>query len=395
MATDLGQVKSPPTAKYETFVKDQLARAEGRIRTLDLTAALLVFAGCTLAYGVAVALLDRLLELSPAVRQGTGVVYLIAGLAYLTVYVFVPLSRRINPYFAARQLERSLPGAKNSVVNWLDLHGENLPSAIRGAVGQRAAHDLGRADLEKAVSARRAYWAGGVASLCGLAFLIALFTLGPGLFFAHLGRTFAPFGGDGAAAVPTSTRIAVVKPADGDAVVPDARPLEISVQVDGRVPDPTGGRRPEAALPLRTTGRLHSRPLDKDDNGRWGTTLAPNEVADGFWYKVAGGDAETPEYHVRLTPRLTDFKAVYTFRPYLARVSETRLERKIEAVRGTQVDVTFHANRDLKEGYLQIDGPNGATSVVRGRSPVRRREGFPRPPDSGRIGPVPDRLHVR
>ena len=83
--------------------------------------------------------------------------------------MFLPLSRRINPYFAARQLERSLPGAKNSVVNWLDLHDENLPSAIRGAVGQRAARDLGQADLDKAVSARRAYWAGGVAALCASA----------------------------------------------------------------------------------------------------------------------------------------------------------------------------------------------------------------------------------
>ena len=136
MATDLGQGKSPPTTKYENFVRAQLARAEGRIRTLDLTAALLGFAAGTLAYAVVVALLDRLLELPPIVRQGACVLYLLASLVYLTTYVFVPLSRRINPYFAARQLERSLPGSKNSVVNWLDLREENLPPAIRGAVGQ-------------------------------------------------------------------------------------------------------------------------------------------------------------------------------------------------------------------------------------------------------------------
>ena len=112
MATDLGQGKSPPTAKYENFVKAQLARAEGRIRALDLTAALLGFAAATLVYGVVVALLDRLLELPPVVRQGACVVYLLAALAYLTAYVFAPLSRRINPYFAARQLEAQSAGVE-------------------------------------------------------------------------------------------------------------------------------------------------------------------------------------------------------------------------------------------------------------------------------------------
>ena len=133
MATDLGQGKAAPTAKYDAFVVAQLARTGQRIRTLDLTAALLVFVAGTLAYAIAVTLLDRWLDLAPAVRQVVCVVYLLTSAVYLAVFVFLPLSRRINPYFAARQLERTLPGAKNSVVNWLDLRDEDLPSAIRGA----------------------------------------------------------------------------------------------------------------------------------------------------------------------------------------------------------------------------------------------------------------------
>ncbi len=166
MATDVSHGKAAPTAKHEAFVLAQLARTEQRIRTLDLTAALLIFAAGTLAYAVAVMLLDRWLDLAPFVRQAACVVYLLASAVYLTIFVVLPLSRRINPYFAARQLERTLPGAKNSVVNWLDLHDEDLPSAIRGAVGQRAAKDLGRADVEKAVNARRTYGAATVAAVC-------------------------------------------------------------------------------------------------------------------------------------------------------------------------------------------------------------------------------------
>ena len=43
------------------------------------------------------------------------------------------------------------------------------------------------------------------------------------------------------------------------------------------------------------------------------------EVRNGFWYKIHGGDAETPEYRVsvRAAPAITDFLATYHFRPYV------------------------------------------------------------------------------
>src|SRR5205823_4340619 len=101
-----------------------------------------------------------------------------------------------------------------------------------------------------------------------------------------------------------------------------------------------------------------------------------NEVQDGFWYKVAGGDAETPEYRVRLTPRVVDFKAVYQFRPYLARADETRLDqRKIEGVRGTTVNATVHVNRDVKDGWLQFENAKG-TSVTHGVGLPNDPQGF-------------------
>ena len=366
MATDLGQTKAAPTAKYEAFVLAQLARTGQRIRALDLTAALLVFVAGTLAYAVAVVLLDRWLDLAPIVRQAACVVYLLTSAAYLTVFVVLPLSRRINPYFAARQLERTLPGAKNSVVNWLDLHDEDLLPAIRGAVGQRAARDLGGADLEKAVNPRRTYIAATIAGVCALAFLIAFFAFGPGRFLGYVGRAFAPFGASGKAAPPAATRLTVVKPAEGNAVVPDDRPFEMVVQVDGQAPNPKAADALKMLFHYQPDAAYQQRPLEADDGGRWGATLAPNDIQEGFWYKITGGDAETPEYRVRLTARVVDFKAVYQFRPYLARANETRLDqRKIEAVRGTKVDVTVHVNRDVKDGWLQFENAKGK-SVTHG-----------------------------
>src|SRR5262249_2600507 len=140
MATDLRPNKSATPEKYESFAEVQLARARNRVRLLDLGAAFLGLLGLTLAYGLLVALCDRWLELPALVRQAAFAFYVLGALAYFAWAVVLPLSRQINPYYAARQLEQTLPGAKNSVVNWLDLRHESLPVAIHAALSRRPAN---------------------------------------------------------------------------------------------------------------------------------------------------------------------------------------------------------------------------------------------------------------
>src|SRR5436190_1941445 len=92
----------------------------------------------------------------------------------------------------ARQRIRTLD-AVVALLNWLDLRDQKLPGAIRGAVGHRAAKDLAQADLERAISGRRAAWLGGVSGGLAVGMLVALFLVGIGPFFGFLGRTFLPF----------------------------------------------------------------------------------------------------------------------------------------------------------------------------------------------------------
>src|SRR5262245_21461289 len=211
MATDLGRAKSA-SSKYDAFVAAQLARAEGRIRFLDLTAAFLGFAALTLAYVVVMVLCDSKLELSQHARKLSLYAFLAGAAVYLFFTVIRPLRLRVNPYYAARQVEQQLSGAKNSIVNWVDLHGQPLPPAIRGALGQRAAKDLSRVDLDRAISGRRAAWMGGLTGLFTVAFLAAFFLLGPSPFVSLLKRAFNPFDQVG---VSTRTQLALVKPEGG------------------------------------------------------------------------------------------------------------------------------------------------------------------------------------
>src|SRR4051794_37523063 len=159
MATQQEQpLKSASIQKYDNLVERQLARAGGRVRKLDLAAAALVFLIGTLLYGLTVTVADLYLDLSSYVRLAAFLAYAVAALGYLVLAGSHFALRRVNPYYAARQLEKALPDAKGSVVNWLDLPDQPLPQAIRGALGARAAKDLSEADVEMAISGRRALW---------------------------------------------------------------------------------------------------------------------------------------------------------------------------------------------------------------------------------------------
>jgi hypothetical protein len=356
MATVAGP-KQPISGKYDQFVEGQIEKARRRIRGLDLTAALLGFVAGTLAYAVVMALLDSKLTLPPAALYAVFVVYIALSAAYLTMTVIRPLTRRINPYFAARQVEQTLPGAKNSVVNWLDLHEEKLPPAIQSAVSQKAAKDLAKADLETAVSSRRAGWTGGAVGLLLCVLLVLLLMPGFGLF-THLERVFLPFRGT---AAPSAVHLSLVEPEGGNATVTANRPVTFRVRVEGQVPEVIQLlTRPTQSDPEQ------ERWLEKDPATQdlWVATVPAAEVKNGFYYRIIGGDASTPEFRidVRSTPAFDTerFLATYQARPYIRKVARVvRKERTLKDYPGTRVTLDVPTNRKLREGELVLRTANG------------------------------------
>jgi hypothetical protein len=358
MATDLATTKAATAAKYDAFVAGQLARAESRIRTLDLAAALLGFVAATLVYGVLMVLCDSKLELSPRTRQTALLLYLLGAGAYLALTVVRPLFRRINPYFAAAKVEATLPGAKNSVVNWVDLHDQEVHPAIRGAVGQRAARDMRQVNLERAISGRRTGWAGAILAAAVVLFAFAFFSMGPGPFASLLGRAFVPLR-DGV--IATRTYISVIRPDGGHAVVPLGRPMTITVQVQGKLPEPEAPDAVRLQFRHDESEPYVERPLAAQKGEReLSITLGGSDVRNGFWYRVSGGDFITPEYRVsvRAAPLIKDVLATYHFRPYVARIDEVRHDRDLKALCGTEVVLLAHTNRQIKKARLEWEASN-------------------------------------
>lgn len=355
MATVQEPTRSAPRSKYDTVVEQQLDRVRNRIRTLDVTVGLLGFVAGTLIYALVLAALDRWLELSSLTRQLAFAGYALAALAYLAWAVVLPLTRRLNPYYAARQVEQAIPDAKNSVVNWLDLHDDNLPNAIHGALGARAARDLTQTDLEHAVSSRRAAWLGALVGGLFLTCLVLLVVWGNRPFLSLLGRSFLPFS---EITTATRTRLTILRPSGGDAVVPVDQSVHFLVYVDGRVPEP--GRPDSLKLLLRYQqgDPYEEQSLERETGREWITTVPAFRVQNGFFYKIKGGDAVTQEYHVRVrsTPLITGFEVAYHYREYLGFTDDVSRDPNLKAHRGTHVTVTARANRATKPeaSYLEL-----------------------------------------
>src|SRR5579875_868400 len=353
MATDLGRVKSTAANKYDALVAAQLKQAETRIRMLDLTAGLLGFAALSMAYIVGMVLCDSKFLLSSHTRQLALYVFLAGSAVYLFFAVFRPLWLRVNPYYAARQVEQQLPHAKNSIVNWVDLHERPLPLVIRNALNQRAARDLSHVDLERAISGRRAAWMGGLTALLACAFLALYFWLGPAPLLSLLKRTFNPFEAVG---ISTRTRLTLRKPEGGNATVTVGRGVGFVVDVGGRVPDPRSADAVKLLYRYEDNDPWLERRLIPESSGEWTTSLSAIEVQNGFWYRITGGDAATEEYRIRVraAPAITDFRATYHFRPYIACADEVHRERELKAWRGTEVLLRVRTNRTLREARLEF-----------------------------------------
>src|SRR5262249_17129079 len=293
MATELGSSKTAKAAaKNDAFVTAQLARAEKRVRALDVGAALLGFAALLCVFAAALSLADRAWSLPPWARQLSLVSFLVGGGAYLYFTLARPLLYRVNPYYAAQRVEQTMPGAKNSVVNWLDLRQQKLPPAIRAAVGQKAAQALSKADIGGACSGRRLAWVGALAGACAAGLIACLVWIG-GDSLGHLRRVFAPF----SFGSPAPTTLTVTRPEGGDDTVTVRQPVFIAARVGGKIPDPKGPDAVKLLYRYEENGPYLER-LMRQDGGEFTATVSANDVRDGFWYKVTAGGAETPEYRV-------------------------------------------------------------------------------------------------
>jgi hypothetical protein len=328
-----------PAPRVEEFVEKQLTAARRRVRLLDFFIVGLGLAVVSLAFLLAALIVDRYVE----TPRGTGWAVLAGYFGLMTGFVYWALFRTdrrdINPYFAARQVEQNVPDAKNSLVTFVDFEEDpKLPGSIRTAISQKAARDLRKVDLNRAIENQKIIWLAGAAAVLVLACAIV---------------AFLP---------PTRTELSLEQPKDGDVTVFNNQEVNFEVHVRGRIPSPTD---PDAVR-LRMwynpddPDTYEERPLKPTEGDRRQFTLAvpPKQVRNGFHYRILAGNTQTPEYTVtcKIIPEFTGFDVNYEYPAYLKRATEQTNDPNLIAPYGAVATLTVSTNREVKHGHIEIEG---------------------------------------
>ena len=314
-----------------------------------------------LGYALVMGLFDRLVSTSDLwvhIGRRSAYVAFVGGFLFLSVRAIRCAFRPVNPYYVAHQLEGTLPDAKNSLINWLDLHDEGLPSAFQKNLSARAAEQWKDGDIDQTVTKRKNWILLGVLALPVVGLIVLAF-LGSTAFMASMQRAFVPFNAPAPAA---RTKITVVQPEAGDAEVGPTQAITIAAKIDGRVPI---GNRPDAPKLLyryQDNEDYFSQPL-QFDGSLWTTQLHPPQIRTGFSYKITAGDAETAEYQVRLRTcaHARKFEVTYLHRAYrklpkatIVFPNEQATKPFIHGPRGSEVELVVRANRPVAKVAVEI-----------------------------------------
>lgn len=362
MATDLD--RQPTSSSNEALVRRRIAAVCRRLRLAEVAGTVLSLAVLICSYALIAALFDLATGGSAtswvlAVRWSAYGAFVV-GTLVLLVQLTRQLTRRINPYYAALQLEDTLLDAKNSLVNWLDLHNDaGVPGAFRKNLSTQAAHDLEESDPEQTLPKRRNNVLLGV----GVFLLVGLLVLlgrDPTQFFALMQRAFLPFL---SATLPDATQITLLRPSGGNAAVLPNQPVLFAARIDGRVALAGSPGAPTLHYRYGPDDEPLRLPLQLDADGIWVARLPGEQVRTGFFYRITSGEAETPEYQVEVAarPEAYRFEITYRDRPYRGTEPRTvvfpnRHARTplVQAYPGTQVELIVRTTRTLRQAAIDL-----------------------------------------
>jgi hypothetical protein len=357
MATVPIPPKASPAAKYDARVAEQVARAERRVRLLDVAAGVLGLLGLTFVFALVMGLLHWRLGLDQAWRQSALIIFGLIAAAYTVWKIVLPLRWAINPRYAALKLEQTLPGAKNSVVSWIELREANLPPAIQAALGKRAAKYAAAANIDQAVSGRKVAVVGALAAVAGALLLGLLIACG----LRPLLEIFVPIRPGATGTAMQHNQVTVRQPVNGNTTVAAGTSVSFAVRVDGDLPSHDPEQAPRLHVTYPQSNDHLARPLTRprSPGGDWTAIVSANEVREGFRYRVTAGDAESPEYTVGVAfpPAITKFKATINYPEYvgLPRFKFQVDSRQLRGWRNSQVVLQVQTNGPVKVQDQAID----------------------------------------
>jgi len=352
----MNTAKTVPTQSVGTdSIRRKINRTRRSVKLAELVAGILLFAAGSLLFLLTLAVVDHWIGgLNFAARLMAFLVYVVAAVGFLWIYVAPLLVHSINPMYAAKMIEQGQPTLKNSLLNFMFLSQNNQGThkAVLDAVENQAATDISSLSLEHLVDYSKAIRIGYI--LAALAVLFGLYTvLSPKNPMQTAARIAMPWND---IARPSRVKIVDVQP--GDVSIYQGQEVDVIVKLH----DVADGDRLEVIYSTRD-GQIVDQaiPLEPGENGfeyRATLSTSDNGIQQDLTYRVEAGDAATRDFEITTleAPSIDVASLRYDFPSYTQEAPwEQQGDGHIRALEGTMVTIRAISNRPIKKAYIEFD----------------------------------------
>lgn len=355
MASQTSTERPSGSEQYDQFVRSQVGKTQQQLKSVELMSEVLTLVAGMLGYLLLLILLDHWILPGGLGTWGRvlGLLGLLGGGLFVLWWRVLPLVvRKINPLYAAANIERSEPTLKNGLINFLLLKSQPAatPPVVMQELEHRAAADLSRVSIDSAVDRSRLIKIGYV--LTALVAVACLYkVLSPKDPLQSVGRVVFPW-----TEMAAPSRVTIVEVSPGDSEQYMGENVEITARVEGLSANEnvllhwssTDGTHvdQETAMTLPVDALAYRAELP-------GT---PVGLGQDLEYYITAGDARTPIYslQVRPAPSITVDAVSYNYPDYTGLKDRQDNVGDIIAPQGTQVTVFATANQPIQERSARV-----------------------------------------
>lgn len=357
MSTSAGSANSARYVDFDEYVDLKLQKTRSTIKSTDLLVALAGVAAMFLGYLLVFVVLDQWVVpggFGIGLRWALLLTLLTGTITWLVWKVGVPYIRSVNRLYAARELERSEPGFRSSLLNLVDLRtaGREVDPAVLRTLERQAATQLQQVDVTQAVDTRPLMRTAYV--LLAVIVMFCLYALiSPKKISNSIWRGLLP-----AASVPVATRTEIIDVQPGNITVLARETVDITVDVRGVIP-------PTAILQYTTADKT-SQDAPVELRASEGQTRFKGQligVLQNLTYVIRAGDAVSQEFRITVEqpPSANVDKVRSEFPAYMKLEPVEQAGGQIESWEGAKVTLAARTNIPVKSAVVQfLDEPQAA-----------------------------------
>ena len=341
-------------SRVTQYVDQQLERTRRQVKSTDLIAAGLLLAVLVIGFFLLSAIVDAwVFTLTPLLRW-SAFLLLVGGCVCMMAFSIWPLlTKKINPDYAAKMLEDSKPGFRNSVLNyvWFRKKPDDIRSAVFDAVARQAAVDLTSVPADSSVDRskviRLGFWLVGVTAA-----FIVYFLLSPKNPFQTFNRVLFP---SADLAKPAVVTISDVTPGNTSVFFGDQ--VEITAKVYGQhspedvklIYSTNDGRQSGQVMimqPDPTTPRQYKLNLTENTGG----------LRESLEYEIVARDGQSGKFEIKVAPRPAITIESIQIQPpkYTKLKPQTTLHGAIDGVEGATVILNATANLEIENATIEL-----------------------------------------